>query len=278
MSAVAETRTRAERSGGLSFGGMFRSEWIKFWSLRSSWWCLIIAVALTVGVGVLFGSSAGSVAQFQPEADPTGLLVDAGTAGIGFSMLVIAVLGALVVTGEYGSGMIRTTFLAAPTRYEPLGVKALLLGVVAFVVGAASSAVALLASYPMLRAADLDPDLGDGQVWLAVLGAGVSLALIAMMAAGLGTLLKSSALAITISVAVLFVLPIVFSILTAVIHADWFQHVPDYLPSSLASRAASYPADGGNGQLASWQAGLVLALWPAAMLGTGIAAARSRDA
>jgi hypothetical protein len=70
----------------------------------------------------------------------------------------------------------------------------------------------------------------------------------------------------------------VFSILTAVIHAEWFQHVPDYLPSSLASRAASYPADGGSGQLASWQAGLVLALWPAAMLGTGIAAARSRDA
>lgn len=269
-------------TGTLSFGGLFRSEWIKFWSLRSTWWCLVIAVALVVGLGILFGSAAGSFSELGVGTDATQLLVTGATSGTGFSMLVIAVLGALVVTGEYATGMIRTSFLAAPTRWETLGVKALLLAVVALVVGFVSSAVALLIAFPMLNAAGLHADLGSSGLWFAVLGAAGSLALIAVMAAGFGTLLRSSALAITISVAVLFVLPIVFSILTSVIRADWFQHVNDYLPSSLASAMQAYTPAGtdasATGGLDPWQGTLVLALWAAAAFGAGLLAAKSRDA
>lgn len=288
MSTETVTRTAPDAGrasvGGLSFAGLFRSEWIKFWSLRSTWWCLVIAVALVVGLGVLFGASANSFVQLGVGEDPTALLVTGATSGTGFSMLVIAVLGSLVVTGEYATGMIRTSFLAAPTRWETLGVKALLLGLVAFVVGLASCAIAALVSYPMFAAADLDADLGSAGLWFAILGAAGSLALVAVIAVGFGTLVRSSALAITISVAMLFVLPIVFSILTSVIRAEWFQHVNDYLPSSLATSMQTYTPSGAGADAAAatgldpWQGTLVLALWAAAAFGAGLLAARSRDA
>jgi len=278
----ARVRTTAEQGGGttvperhgLSFGGLLRSEWIKLWSLRSTYWCFGIAVALTVGFGLLVASA---VASSSDHTSATAALAEAATAGTSVAELVVAVLGALVVAGEYGTGMIRTTFLAAPRRVDALAAKALTFGLVAFALGILSVAVSTAIAASIFLAAGLHPDLADGGLWAALLGGAGAIALVGLLAVGVGMLVKNTAAAITLTVGLLFVLPIILSIVGAVTRADWFTNAVGYLPSQAASRMASL-APHAAAMLDPWQAALVLAAWVVVFLGIGLFVAERRDA
>ncbi len=106
----------------LSFGHVLRSEWIKFRTLRSTWWTLGITVVVMVGFSLMFAAVMSSMDSAGVSAEEAGMGSTAGigvtviTVGYTFAQLAVAVLGALTVTGEYSTGMIRSTLSAVPSR------------------------------------------------------------------------------------------------------------------------------------------------------------------
>ena len=120
----------------LSFPRVVRSEWIKLRTLRSTVWSFAIIVLLTVGFGLLlaatFDTSTSAIVGVDAE---NSFAVSVATLGVNFTQLVAAVLGVLIISGEYTTGMIRSTFAAVPTRLPAFFAKVLVLAVSTFVVG-----------------------------------------------------------------------------------------------------------------------------------------------
>ena len=186
------TTTRCTAHGsGLSFHGLLLSEWIKLSSLRSTVWCCGIMFILNIGLGALLALS------FQQRPDGTAALdqsfwVATGTVGIAFSQLVIAVLGALVITGEYGTGMIRSTLTAVPKRLPALLSKDLVFALVTSVVSLASIFGAALLAQLILSGKGLNLDLADGRAWGALIGGAAFLTLVGLVALFLGTIVRNN--------------------------------------------------------------------------------------
>ena len=153
MSAVT-TPVSLDRAH-LSFGGILASEWIKLRTLRSTWWCLAIMLVLPVGIALMAAAfypeastSMGDEFTLSPEMSSWLALA---TAGAGFNVFVVAVIGALVITGEYGTGMIRSSVAAVPSRGPVLVAKAIVLSVTVFVVGLVAFVASLfVAAAPMV--------------------------------------------------------------------------------------------------------------------------------
>jgi ABC-2 type transport system permease protein len=273
---------------GVSFAHVLRSEWIKLRSLRSTAWCFAVIVVLLIGFALLFGSFASGF-EGAPATDEQqqSLTVSVATIGVPFAQLVAAVLGALVITGEYGTGMIRSTFTAVPRRTPALVAKVLLIGVSTFVVSAVALAVALLVSTPLLASSDVEADLGDGRIWLSMIGGAATIGFIAMIAFGLGAIIRNGAGAIASAIGIVFVLPIIFSIGQALIAKSWIYSLYEFIPPQAASRVYDYPVDGqsltampsfdGSLVLEPWQALLVLVGWVVVLFAIALALVKRRD-
>lgn len=228
----------AGRTGAtaLSFPGVLRSEWIKLRSLRSTVWSYVILVVLALGMALLmslsFVSGGGPAGEVDAARLSSGaqaeLLVQASTFGAYFGQLVVAVLGVLVITGEYSTGMIRSTLAAVPTRLPALAAKALVLFAVTFVMAAIAAVGAFFVSSFVFAGSDIAANLLDADVILPILGSALYLGLVALFALGVGTMLRSSAGGIATVVGVLLVLPLVLQM----IPADWVQDVLPYVLST----------------------------------------------
>jgi ABC-2 type transport system permease protein len=197
--------------------------------------------------------------------------------GFQMGMLTIAVLGALLITGEYSTGMIRSTLAAVPTRVPVLAAKAVVLAAVTVAVATVSIALAYVVTMPLLADLDLVPALDDGRTWQVFGGTVYFLVAAALFALGVGTLLRSSAAAITVALTVLLLLPGVLSF----IGLDWVEAIVEYLPLP----ASGAFLGGGEGSLSS--AGqelspttglLVIAAYAVVPLIAGAVALRRRDA
>ena len=275
--STSPTATRATPYR-LTFGHVLRSEWIKFRSLRSTWW----TIGTTIVVMVLFSMTMASSLNFSAEnpemAAEMGNVstVQAIVLGFIFAQLSVAVLGALVVTGEYSTGMIRSTLSAVPTRLPALWAKAGIIGVVTFVVGLVGIALSYVVTAPMLSGNDLVPDLGDSVVQRVVLACAGYLALVALLAVGVGTIMRHSAGSIFTLVAFLFVLPLVASFLSQ----EWVQDVAKFLPMNLATAMmAVTEADAGGAEiLTPGAASLAMAAWAVVSLAVAAFVLKRRDA
>lgn len=230
----------------LSFGGILRSEWIKLVSLRSTVWCYVILVVLTIGMTALLAGLSGvgvpeeGTGAFSSEAVQSTWLQTA-TVGTNLGQLVVAVLGAIVITGEYGTGMIRSTFAAVPGRTAALVGKIVVFGGVTFVVSFVSLVISALLAAPLLAANGYDVDVADGNVWLGLVGAAGFVTLIGLMALGIGTILRNTAGAIATALGLLLVLPGILQIFAAVTQIEWLFDVVAFLPSSAGAALTSYP-------------------------------------
>jgi ABC-2 type transport system permease protein len=182
------------------FGEAARMEWIKLRSLRSVMWTLALGMALTVALGVVAGLSTRSV-----TGDPTSNVL----AGIILAQLMIGVLGVVVMTGEYSSGLIRVTLAAVPRRPLVLFAKAAVLGMVCLVLGEATVFASFLAGIAALRPSVPHPALNEPTVLRAVTMTGAYLALVALMGLGLGAIVRHSAAAVAALLGALFVLPLI---------------------------------------------------------------------
>ncbi|MET7638497.1 ABC transporter permease [Streptomyces sp. NPDC005438] len=212
-------------------GHALASEWTKIRSVRSTMWSLGTMIVLVVGIGLLMTPVLDDVSSYQNEP-----ALGLGFTGTLLGMFCVITLGVLVISSEYGTGMIRTTFTACPSRARVLTAKALVFFGVVFVIATCCSAfVALIHS----SVADGKPGLveADGATWLrATAGAGLYVALVGLLALAVGAMLRHSAGAITTMMG-LVLLPLLIAIfLASESLRDIRKYMIDYsLPSGLSA-------------------------------------------
>jgi ABC-2 type transport system permease protein len=272
---------------GVSFGGILHSEWIKLMSLRSTIWCYSILVFLTISLSLLFGTTITIEGMTLDDASMQSLAVQSATLSVGMSQLVIAVLGALVITGEYGTGMIRSTLTAVPTRLPALFGKVIVFGSVTFIVSLLAIVIAAVLAAPLLAGNGVDTDFGDPAYWAALAGAAGYLALSGVLATAVGTIVRNSAGAIAIVLGLVLVLPTILQVFALVTASEWVANVGTFLPSNAGARMYAYvdqaassadPFGLGGLVLEPWQGGLVLVAWIAALLLLASVRLKRRDA
>jgi hypothetical protein len=207
MTTATLTRSATDTAGRYGFRTVARMEWLKFRSVRSTAWTLLVFAAGMIGVAILV-MSRHNWAEMPPDVrasfDPT----NSGFAGLALGQLALGVLGVLTITSEFSSGMIRATLAAAPGRPLLLAAKAAVLAGVALVAGEILAFATFAIGEAALQARVPHATLGQPGVLRAVLMAGAYPALIGLIGLGLGALIRHTAGAICAVVGVLFVLPL----------------------------------------------------------------------
>ncbi len=185
-----------------------RSEWTKFRSLRSTSITLAVAIALTVGIGALISAvTAARYGDMPPARKAHFNAIITSLNGVRISQLAVGVLGVLLITGEYATGMIHSSVTVIPKRLPMLWAK---MAVFAGIVGITSIASTIAAFYlgqALLAGKHLNASITDPGAARMVIGAGIYLLLIGLIGMGLGTLLRNTAGGISALVALFFVIP-----------------------------------------------------------------------
>jgi len=184
-----------------------RAEWRKLVSLRSTVWALLITLAGTVLVSYLSAHGARHGRQpagFYRGFDPT----NTALAGLALGSLVIGIFGVLSMTGEYGSGTIRSSLAAVPRRRVFFAAKVIVLGTCALVVGMVMSFVSFYVGQAVLSGGAPTATLSDPGVLRVLLESGAFLALLALFGVGLGAMIRHSAGAIATCVGCTLLLPL----------------------------------------------------------------------
>jgi ABC-2 type transport system permease protein len=250
------------------------SEWTKFRSLRSTVWTLLSAVVLTIGIGALFSAvtanqyhtfSAADKASFNP--------ISTSLNGILFSQLAIGVLGVLLISGEYSTGMIRSSLTAVPRRLPVLWGKLGVFAAVAFAVMLVTSFVSFFVGQALLSSHHLGVSISAPNALRDVIGAALYVTVAGIIGMTLGALMRNTAAGISTMVAVFFVLPPVADLLPK----SWSSHFVQYLPSN----AGGVLFGGGNNlahPLAPWTGFGLLCAYAAVLIGFAAWRLRRADA
>ncbi|GAA1582878.1 ABC transporter permease [Kribbella sancticallisti] len=192
------------------FTDLLRSEWTKFRSLRSAWWALLAMLVLSTAVTLLVcGNGDQLYGELSPAErhtwDPTGVALNS----FFLSQLCISVLGILVITSEYATGMIRTSLAAMPRRGRLLAAKMLVFTAVALLAGQVTSFLNFFVGQAMIGRHDGVPNaaLGDGGVLEAVFGTGLYVAAIGLLAVAVGTLVRATSGGLAVLVGITLLVP-----------------------------------------------------------------------
>ncbi|MEU8822835.1 ABC transporter permease [Streptomyces sp. NPDC048636] len=175
---------------GTNLGHALASEWTKIKSVRSTIWTLGVMTALVVGIGLLVAASTGD--QDYVSAPPT----LPGFFGTLLGQLCLVTLGVLVVSSEYGTGMIRTSFTACPQRARVLTAKALVFFTLSFTTTTVSLALVAFAGSGMHSGPGIMEPTSEQMVG-ATIGAGLYVSLLGLLSLAVGSMLRHSAGAIT---------------------------------------------------------------------------------
>jgi len=243
---------------------LLRSEWAKIRSVRSTYWSLAAAVAAMIGYGAINSASHAGArhAAFNP--------VLTSLSGVLLAQLAIGVLGVLVITTEYSTGMIRSTFAAAPQRHLVIIAKAGVLGAAAFTVGVVASMIAFLAGQAIMGANGVS--LTSPGALRSVIGIGLYLGLLGIFAVALGTIIRRSAGAIAALVGLILILPALLLTLPASIQ----DTVVKFLPGNAGQ--AIFTTGNDTSTLSPWAGLAVFALYAAAAFTVALVVLRRRDA
>lgn len=260
-------RTSSGSGGSLTFLRAVRGEWIKLSTLRSTWWSIGFTALITVGIAMLIAQVADA-----PGFTP----IRAVVLPIQFTMLLAGILGAISATGEYSTGMIRSTLTANPVRGSVLAAKAVVLVVFLFLsslvifFGAAGGVSLVVASR------DQSIDWSDaGASFLPIIIASASMTVFALIGVAFGFILRSGAGAIAATVGLLFVLPLVATFFSIAGESwRWLTDLAGYLPVA-AAQNAMFPE---GAPLSGAVPYLTLAGWVAAGMFAAWVVLRTRDA
>ncbi|MGK5683481.1 ABC transporter permease [Actinoplanes sp. URMC 104] len=210
------------------FPRALHAEWIKLRSLHSTWYTLACLFVVGLGITILSSNAAGdawaTATQAERQAwDPTGR----SSMTYIVAQLIVGVLGILVVTSEFATGLMRTTLTATPRRPRVLAAKVVTAAVVAVVAGEVLMFAAFLIGQPLMaRQGVPSAELGDPGVLAAVSAGGLYLAAIALLAVGLGALLRATAGALATLVGIVFLVPAL-----AGLFPSWLRGVLHYWPT-----------------------------------------------
>jgi len=263
-------------SGRAGFGGTLRSELTKIGSVRSTIWTLLVLLAVSVGIGAVASRVSASGWLTTPPADRTpldatqislvGLLV--------LGQLVIVVPGALVLSAEYSTGMIRTSLIAMPRRIVIYVAKAVAFATVALAVSLATAFTAFYLGQALLARSHHSATLAGPGVLRAVIGSALYITLCGLFAFAAAAIIKNTAGTITAMIGLLFVIPALVNVLPH----GWQDDLVRWLPSS-AARTMSATVGAQDPHLFSrWGEFAVFAVCTAVLLVVGGILFRKRDA
>ena len=278
MSAVAPAPPApvAPAAAPVRFGRLLLSEWTKIRSVRSTVASLGMLVVLTLGFTVLFTwltvsqwSKADPSQQRQVIADPVSTILGSG---FQLSQLTICVLGVLVITSEYATGMVRASLLAVPRRLPMLAAKSVVFAVLVFVVGELVAFPSFFIGAAVLHS-KAPVAIGDPGVLRAVIGGGLYLAVLGLFALAIGGLVRHTAAGITGVIGFVLVL----APLSQLLPGSFGKHLHAYLPSE-AGHLIGQAHQGPNDLLSPWQGFGVFCLWTAVLLGAAAYLLQRRDA
>ncbi|NLF03824.1 MAG: ABC transporter permease subunit [Actinomycetales bacterium] len=262
----------------VTFPRIVTSEWIKLRTVRATVWTLSVTVAVMVGLAALGAWSSTSFFADEPNAfAPASFPIG----GWYFAQLVVVVLGVLSVTGEYSTGMIRSTFAAVPTRVPALLAKALTVFGVVLATATVAVGLSWLATLPFLGQMGVSIDLASAETWRLLLGAPLYLATITVLAFAAGALIRHSAGALALILGLLLVIENVFAAIA------WrpLQVIAPFLPARAGSTLlvednflGGASVVDGIVTLGPWQGYGVLTAWVVVLLGAACVLVRRRDA
>jgi ABC-2 type transport system permease protein len=265
--------TAAGAPGRVTLPRVVRSEWTKLWSLRSTRWSLLAAVVAQAALGIVVAAAQMSRwTSLSPHDRATFSSIDVGVGGYHLAQLAIGVLGVLVISGEYSTGMIRSSFMAVPRRLPVLWAKLAIFSAVTFVLMLVSTLVSFLGVQAIVTGHHLQHGLGDPNALRAVVGTALFLTVLAGMAVGFGALLRNTAGGIAAFFGVLFVLPGVVGLLPASIS----DSINPYLPLNAGTTVATTTFDGTH--LGTWTGFAVFCGYAALVVGVAAVRLVRRDA
>jgi ABC-2 type transport system permease protein len=280
-SAVHEAppgRRGALRAGLATMPDTLHAEWTKLRTVSGTAWLLAGVVTATAAVSAAAVAATKCATGLGCPADPVKLSLT----GVYLGQAMVAILAVLAVSNEYSSGMVRVTLAAMPRRLAVLAAKAAIVGALVLVAGAGAVAVSLLAGRLMLPGNGFTAahgftalSLAHGPTLRAACGSVLYLALIAMFSLGIATAVRDSAVAIGLSLGVLYLPPILIAL--TVTNPVWLHRLQRYTPMTAGLTIQN--TTGLHGLPITPWAGLgVLALWAAAALLAGGLLLRVRDA
>ncbi|HKA95159.1 MAG TPA: ABC transporter permease [Streptosporangiaceae bacterium] len=254
-------------------GRVLRSEWTKLRTQPSALWALLSAVILVVAFGILYSflrearppHGAAAVASF----DAAGISLS----GVQLAQIAVGVLGVLLITSEYATGLIRTTLAAVPRRLPVLWGKAAMLTVATIAVSLPAAFAAFLAGQSILGRQHLAVHLSQPGVARAVIGCALYLAVAGLLGLGLGALLRSTAGGIAALFGLLFALQLVAGFLPG----SWANDVGKYVPST-AGQAVTTAHPDPTSSLPPWTGFGVFCAYAAVLLGLAALRMRRGDA
>ena len=252
------------------------AEWTKLRTVAGPAWLLLATIALTVALG---GLTVGATTYATAGAGVDLTLL--GLTGVQLGQAVVAVLAVLVVAGEYGTGMIRTTLSAVPHRWTLLGAKAAVVTAAVLAAGTVAVLGSLLVARLVLPGNGYTaahgvppPSLADGPTLRAAAGSVLYLALVALLALGVAAMLRDAAAAVGAVLALLYLLPV---LLTVVSDPDWERRIRQLGPMA-AGLAVQVTRDVDGLPIGPWKGLGVLACWAAGALLLGGLLLHRRDA
>jgi len=289
-------------TGRAGLAGTIRSEFTKLRSVRSTYWTIAAMVIVSVGFAAIAGFAIANNLHNNP-ANKAGM--DATQASLGgffeLGQLIIAVLGALTITSEYSTGMIRTSLTAMPRRGTVYAAKLVVFTTVALVVSLITSFVAFFVGQAAMSGSGVSASLlhsitipanafqngpagnvtfsgttviSPGTVLTAIIGTALFVTAAALIAFGLGAIIRHSAGAITSAIGLLFVIPVIVQLLPDTWRWDIVRFFPD-----AAGRVLSVTVGQHNPHLwSAWPQFGVTLVYAAVLLGVGAYLFRRRDA
>jgi ABC-2 type transport system permease protein len=267
MTFAPPATTRPTHEPG--FTDLVRSEWTKFRTLRSTWWSLSALIVLALGVSITATAVfSAHFATLDPDTlasyrnDTIGLFLQPGEQ---MGQLAVSVLGVLMIASEFSTGMIRATVLATPRRTPVLLAKAVVLAATVFAVAEVIAWTSFLVGSAIARK-HVDVTLGTPGTLRAILGFGLVMAMISLIALALGALLRHSAAAISVALAMVLVVPGLLGLIPGSVGKHLNYSMPTVAGQLIMDRTESagtpYSQWTGLGIVALWTVGtMLLALW-----------------
>jgi ABC-2 type transport system permease protein len=254
MSALASPDAQTKPTPVLSSTGrvtlpnVLRSEWTKLWTLRSTRWSLLVSFIAMAGLGPLIAAIQMSRwSQLHLHDRLTYDSINTGVGGYHLAQLTIGVLGVLVITGEYSTGMIRSSLMAVPRRLPVLWAKLAVYAAVTFVLMLIASVISFFAVQAIVTQHHVQHSIGDPGALRTVIGVALFMTVLAVMCLGIGAILRNTAAGIATFVALLFVLPGISAILPSSVN----DSISPYLPLNAGTTIASHSFDNSH-HLSVW--------------------------
>jgi ABC-2 type transport system permease protein len=292
-------------AGRAGLRGAIASEFTKLRSVRSTYWTLgaLFVVSVGLGIAITAGTAANMVNNPGNKAGFDATQISLG-AFFELGQLIIAVIGAMVITSEYSTGMIRTSLTAQPRRGVVYTAKAIVFTAVTLVISLVTAFVAFFVGQALYSSKGVGASLfhtvtipananmtcnGPGActatffgtdvinpstVLTAIIGTALFVTIVALIAFGVGSIVRHTAGTIAIVIALLFIVPV----LEQTLPNDWRWDIMRFLPDA-ANRVVSVTVGGTNQHLwSAWPQLGVTALWAVVLVGIGAYLFRKRDA